>query len=75
MLVSVVVLINLLIAMMTDTYQRIQVNAMQPCNGYDSNIGGSAVFATQPITDHSPNDKLNTLIAKYDSSRIPFSII
>lgn len=29
MLVSVVVLINLLIAMMSDTYQRIQVNLLQ----------------------------------------------
>lgn len=31
MLVSVVVLINLLIAMMTDTYQRIQVNDRGAC--------------------------------------------
>jgi len=30
MLVSVVVLINLLIAMMSDTYQRIQVSDLQP---------------------------------------------
>lgn len=30
MLVSVVVLINLLIAMMSDTYQRIQVNSPSP---------------------------------------------